>query len=305
MSRRSAVIRLILLYLFVSSIALLAWVSYEREPGVLTVAFLDIGQGDAIYIESPTGRQVLIDGGADRDVLAELSHAMPLFDRSLDVVISTHPDKDHIGGLPYVIERYRVAYILDPGLLGDTDTYEFYEEERTREIETSGAVYREARRGDVIDLGRGAYLRILFPDRDMDGVSDTNNASIVAQLVYGDTEVMLTGDAPKSVEEYVGMLDGSTPSTSSGQAGSPQAASLQSDILKAGHHGSRTSTGEGFVRAVAPQYAIISAGCDNFYGHPHKETVETLTKASSTILSTCEEGTIVFQSDGTTLTLRE
>ncbi len=287
MQRMKYFITLALLYLFVSSMALLFWHSYERAPNVLTVTFLDIGQGDAIYIESPTGKQVLIDGGIDRSVLADLSKVMPLFDRTLDVVIATHPDKDHIGGLPFVFSRYKVAHILDPGLTETTDTYEFYSEKVQEEMKGSYAIHQEARRGSVIDLGGGAELRILFPDRDMDGVTDTNNASVVAQLVYGETEVMLTGDAPKSVEEYVVMLDGTA---------------LQSDILKAGHHGSRTSSGQKFIDTVNPEYAIISAGCDNSYGHPHKETIETLTAASTTILTTCEEGTIVFTSDGTSFT---
>jgi competence protein ComEC len=282
MPRIAALIRLALLYLFISSVVILAWVSYEREPRALTVAFLDVGQGDAIYIESPTGRQVLIDGGANRGVLAELSRVMPPFDRSLDVVIATHPDKDHIGGLPYVLERYRVENILDTGLAGDTDTFAFYAERLRQEAQT-GVLYREVRRGDVIGLGAGAYLRILFPDRDMASTTDANNASIVAQLVYGETEVLLTGDAPKSVEEYLILLDGGT---------------LSSDILKASHHGSKTSSAEGFVAAVRPLYAIVSAGCDNSYGHPHQEVIATLTNASSTTLSTCEHGTIVFKSDG-------
>ncbi|MBP9772012.1 MAG: MBL fold metallo-hydrolase [Candidatus Pacebacteria bacterium] len=287
MQRIKSFIGLTLLYLFVSSMVLLFWYSYERAPNVLTVAFLDIGQGDAIYIESPTGKQVLIDGGIDRSILSKLARVMPLFDRSLDVVIGTHPDKDHIGGLPFVLSRYKVAHIFDPGLTETTDTYEFYSEKVQEEMKESYALYQEARRGTIVDLGGGAELRILFPDRDMNGVTDTNNASIVAQLIYGETEVMLTGDAPKSVEEYLVMLDG---------------AALQSDILKAGHHGSRTSSGENFITAVNPDYAILSFGCDNSYGHPHKETIETLTAASTTILSTCEEGTIVFISNGATLT---
>ena len=284
MSRTSAIIRLILLYLFVSSVVLLVWVSYEREPNVLTVAFLDVGQGDAIYIESPTGKQMLIDGGIDRGILSDLSRVMPFFDRSIDVVIGTHPDKDHIGGLSYVLSRYNVAHIIDPGLETEGETYDFYREMIGKE---AGVLYREARRGDVIDLGGGAILRILFPDRDMDDVTDDNNASIIAQLVYGETEVMLMGDAPKSVEDYLVLLDGET---------------LTSDILKAGHHGSRTSSGEAFVAMVDPAYAIISAGCDNSYGHPHEEVITTLTRASTTILSTCDEGTIAFTSDGQALT---
>lgn len=274
------------LYLLIASVCTFIWMAYERAPQRLSISFLDIGQGDSIFIQSPTGRQVLIDGGIDRRVLGKLSRAMPLFDRSIDVIINTHPDKDHLGGIPFVLSRYRVENILDPGVESEGETYAFYRDELAREV-TGGASYREVRRGDVVDLGAGAYIRILFPDRDMDGVSDDNNASVVAQLVYGDTEAMLTGDAPKSVEDYVVMLDGET---------------LASDILKAGHHGSRTSSGQPFIDAVDSDYAIISAGCDNTYGHPHEEVIERFEMASTTILSTCEEGTIVFTSDGKSFT---
>jgi len=286
-------LRLIVLYLIVASAVALAWMAYDMPEKKLTVAFLDIGQGDSIFIQSPTGRQVLIDGGIDRDVLAQLASVMPFFDRSIDVMIATHPDKDHIGGLPYVFEQYDIDVVLDPGLETDTEGYDFYADMRAHEKDV---VYHEARRGQVIDLGGGAYIRILYPDKDMDGAEDTNSASIVAQLVYGETEVMLTGDAPDETESYLVSIE--NPSTSSGQA------SLASDILKAGHHGSKTSTSQEFLDAVDPDYTIISAGKDNSYGHPHEEVVARLVAASTTILATFEEGTIVFESDGKSFTLR-
>ncbi len=276
-------LRLVVLYLIVASAVALAWMAYDMPEKKLTVAFLDIGQGDSIFIQSPTGRQVLIDGGIDRDVLAQLASVMPFFDRSIDVVIATHPDKDHIGGLPYVFEQYDIDVVLDPGLEADTEGYDFYADMRAQEKDV---VYQEARRGQVIDLGGGAYLRILYPDKDIDGV-ETNSASIVAQLVYGETEVMLTGDAPDETENYLVSTD----------------SHLTSDILKAGHHGSKTSTSQEFLDAVDPDYTIISAGKDNSYGHPHEEVIARLVTASTTILTTFEEGTIVFESDGKTLWL--
>ena len=277
-------LRLIVLYLVVASAVALAWMAYDMPEKKLTVAFLDIGQGDSIFIQSPTGRQVLIDGGIDRDVLAQLASVMPFFDRSIDVMIATHPDKDLMGGLPYVLEQYDIDVVLDPGLEADTEGYAFYSDMRAHEKDV---VYHEARRGQVIDLGGGAYLRILYPDKDMDGAEDTNSASIVAQLVYGKTEVMLTGDAPDETESYLVSID----------------THLKSDILKAGHHGSKTSTSQAFLDAVDPDYTIISAGKDNSYGHPHQEVTDRLIAASTTILTTFEEGTIVFESDGKTLRL--
>ncbi|MEK7579240.1 MAG: MBL fold metallo-hydrolase [Patescibacteria group bacterium] len=264
--------------IFVGTLFLIAYIFWHKTHDVLTVAFLDVGQGDAIFIESPSGWQVLIDGGPDRDVLSELSRVMPFYDRTIDVVINTHPDKDHIGGLPNVLRAYDVSLVLDPDVSSESATYAYYKDLVVEEK----AKYVAAHRGQVIDFGDGSYLRILFPDRDMNG-GPTNNASVIVQLVYGETEVILTGDAPKSVESYLVILDGEK---------------LKSDILKAGHHGSKTSSGEVFVHAVSPEYAVISAGKDNSYGHPHKEVIDTLTRASTTILGTHEEGTIVFSSDG-------
>lgn len=273
-------LRIIILYLVIASAAALVWMAYSAPDEKLTIAFLDVGQGDSIFIQSPTGRQVLIDGGVDRDVLASLAHVMPFFDRSIDVVIATHPDKDHIGGLPYVFQRYDVDVAIDPGLEVNTEGYDFYADTRDQEKDI---VYREARRGDVINLGGGAYIRVLFPDIDPAGM-ETNDASIVAQLVYGETEVMLTGDAPDETERKLVSID----------------SHLTSDILKAGHHGSKTSTSQEFIESVHPTYTIISAGKDNSYGHPHADVVARLIAASTTILTTFEEGTIVFESDGKT-----
>lgn len=280
--------QLTLLYIVIASSVALAWMAYEQVPTTagemapLVLAFLDVGQGDAIFIQSPTGTQVLIDGGINRDVLAELALVMPFFDHSLDVVIATHPDKDHIGGLPHVFERYQVAHIIDPGLEDTSDAYALYADR----LKAEGATYRTAERGDVIDLGGGAYLRVLFPDGAF-AAKDKNDASVIVQLVYGETEVLLTGDASDDIERQLIALD----------------AHLESDILKAGHHGSKTSTAQEFLDVVDPEYVVVSAGKDNSYGHPHDEVVERLVAASTTILVTFEEGTIVFESNGDVFTL--
>lgn len=260
-------------------------VSAEARGDVLTVAFLDVGQGDAIFIETPSGNQVLIDGGANAKVLEELGTVMPFYDRSLDLVIATHPDKDHIGGLPDVFAAYEVSSIIDPGIPSDTGTYGEY----VRHIQDEGGVYIQARRGQVIDLGDGVYIRILFPDRDVSGV-EANDGSVILQLVYGETEFLLTGDASKAIELYLLTLDGTT---------------LESDVLKAGHHGSDTSSAGVFVRTVDPEYAVISAGKDNRFGHPHQEVLDTLHEAETQIFRTYEKGTVVFESNGKSVLPKE
>jgi len=258
--------------------------SSAHSAPTLRVAFLDVGQGDAIFIESPTGSQMLIDGGFDRSVLRRLGEHMTLSDRTIDVVLATHPDADHIGGLISVLERYDVGHLFHAGVLADTPAYEAFESART----TSEAQSHVTQRDTIIDLGGGAYVRILFPDRMLTEHTETNQASAFAEVVYGDIEFLLTGDAPESIERYVLALEGE---------------SIESEVLKAGHHGSKTSSGEAFVAAVHPAYAVISAGKDNRYGHPHKEVLETFTAHDAAVLGTYERGDVLFETDGSSIWL--
>lgn len=250
----------------------------EYRQEILKISFLDVGQGDAIFIEAPNGNQVLIDGGSNRKVLKELGKVMPFYDRTIDAVIATHPDKDHIGGLIEVLKGYEVDIFMEPGVSSDTGAYQ----ELEKTIADKKLPKILARRGMSLNLGEGARLNILFPDRDTDDW-ETNTASIVAKLAYGDTSFLLTGDSPIAIEKYLSMIDGQN---------------LKSDVLKAGHHGSRTSTSESFASLVSPEYAVISAGKDNRYGHPHKEVLDIFEKIKTTILKTYEQGTISFISDG-------
>lgn len=249
---------------------------------VLTIAFLDVGQGDGVYIEAPNGNQVLIDGGATKKVLAELGTVISPHDRSIDVVMATHPDLDHIGGLVEVIDRFEVDLFIEPGVSAETAAYEALQEV----VEREGVERLLARRGMRLVLDHDVVLDILFPDRDLDGAS-ANDASIVARLSHGEVDVMLTGDAPRAVEAFLVALDG---------------ALLEAEVLKVGHHGSKTSTADEFLEAVSPHIAVISAGADNRYGHPHDVVVDRIIEAGVPVVSTAQEGTIVFQSDGMTLT---
>lgn len=255
-----------------------------HSRGVLTVSFLDVGQGDAIFIESPTGRQVLIDGGRDRSVLRELGSVMPLGDRSIDMIIPTHPDADHISGLIDALDRYDVGTVVESSVGGDTNLWRSFQ----HAVLAEGAEKVIAVRGQVIDLGGGAYLQILFPDRPVTNI-ETNTGSVVARLIYGDTSFLLTGDSPIAIEKYLIWLDGGA---------------LQSDVLKAGHHGSRTSSSKEFIDAVRPSFAVFSRGCGNTYGHPHDEVVALFASAAIPALDTCTDGRITFVSDGATLRLK-
>lgn len=278
MNRRHILFTLVGVLVFVNLVFLLLLVPRAHE---LRVSFLTVGQGDAILLQGPTGIDVLVDGGRDRSVLRELPRVMGVLDRSIDVVVATHPDADHISGLADVFGRYRVHYFLEPGVENDTSAA----------LRLADAVAKEpgieavlARRGQRLLLGGGAYADILYPNGDVSKL-ETNTGSIIMRVVYGETEFMLTGDSPLSIENWL----------------VAQKENLQSDVLKAGHHGSRTSTSDEFLDAVAPALVVVSAGKDNSYGHPHPEVLERGREAGARTLSTIENGTITLVSDGVTI----
>lgn len=259
------------------------WVSVYYLPNgeTLRVSFLNVGQGDSILIQGPTGETVLIDGGPDRSVLRELPKELGYFDRHIDLLVETHPDKDHIAGLVDVLERYDVSYFMQPGIPGTTAVYESLMEAVKNE---SGIHSFIARRGMRIHLGDGAYADVLYPDRDVSMV-ETNTGSIVLHVVYGKTSFMLTGDLPSTVEDYLVQLDADD-------------GNLASTVLKAGHHGSRTSTSDEWLASVHPDTVVISAGKGNSYGHPTKEVLDRIKNEGADILSTIDLGTIDLVSDG-------
>ena len=195
-----------------------------EERGILTVAFLDVGQGDAIFIESPTGKQILLDGGPDGSVLSRIGALLPFYDRSIDMLIVSNPDKDHFAGFIDVLKNYQVGNIMEPGTIPNTEIYKIFKEF----VREEGATSVLARRGMNIDLGGGAYLQILFPDRDVSGLS-TNDGSIVAKLVYGGTSFLLPGDTTQNIEKYLVGLDGSN---------------LDVDVLKLAHRSEERRVGK-------------------------------------------------------------
>lgn len=248
----------------------------------LTVSFLDVGQGDAIFIQTPSGRQILVDGGKGNAVLRELGKVMPFFDRSIDIVIATHPDADHVGGLIEVFKRYNVELFMRPGVTHDTPATE------SLFATLNGMQVEEilARRGQTINFGDGAYLTIFFPDRDVSEL-EPNDTSVIIKVGLGKHAFMLTGDSPKRIEEYLVSLDGEQ---------------LRSDVLKVGHHGSKTSSSELFIGYVNPEYGVLSRGCGNRYGHPHQEVLDTLKQFEVEVVDTCTDGRVTFVTNGETLT---
>ena len=252
----------------------------EGQNGKLLVSFLNIGQGDAIFIKAPNGAEALLDAGPGQIVLSELGKVMSFYDKSIDALIISNPDSDHIGGFLDVLKRYKVDYEVEPGTVSKSGTYKFLEDM----LDKKGVKKIIGKRGmDIIlDKENNIFIHILFPDKDVSSFS-TNDGSLVARLVYGNTSVLLQGDSPQKIEDYLLSLDSSE---------------LDSNIIKIGHHGSRTSSGIKYLEAVDPKYAVISVGKDNKYGHPHKETLDTLNNLKIPILRTDQIGRITFVSDG-------
>lgn len=258
----------------------------DNRGDILKIAFLDIGQGDAIYIEAPNGNQMLIDGGPPKKILSSLRKVMPFYDRSIDVILVSNPDTDHIGGFIDVVKNFKVEFMVEPGTKSVTAT----SAELDRVVIEKKIQKYVAERGQVIwlDKTHNIGFQTLFPDRDISGVL-INDGSIVGRLIYNNISIMFTGDSTDKIEHYLASIDGKK---------------LKSDVLKVGHHGSKTSTSEEFVGFVAPKYAVISSGKSNTYGHPHKETLDTLSKFDVDIFRTDKRGTIIMKTDGETLTIK-
>ncbi|MBI3634457.1 MAG: MBL fold metallo-hydrolase [Candidatus Yonathbacteria bacterium] len=265
----------------VINIFIWAIVARADRQGELLVAFLDVGQGDAIYIETPHGNQILIDGGSGAQVLRALGQIMPFYDRTLDLILATHPDQDHIGGFSDVMNRLNVDGVITTENTSGTSAYKAFE----KSILNKHPRRILARAGERIILDNDIVLEILFPDRNARGW-ETNTSSIVARLFYGKKSFLFTGDSPQEIERYLVNKKGGT---------------LHSTVLKLGHHGSRTSSSKIFLSAVDPEYAIISAGKNNKYGHPHKEVLTLLSELAIPFRSTAEQGTIIFRTKGAEL----
>ncbi len=258
----------------------LSW-GFTQPDGRLHVAFFDVGQGDATFIQTPSGRQILVDGGYYPSVLNDqLGQHMPFWDREIDLVVATHPDADHVSGLVGVFERYRVGQLITEGTgQGESEIFDAVLEAAN---ERDTPLHRAAA-GELIDLGDGVRLEVLHPGPEL--AEDRNENSVSLRLVYGRFSLLLTGDAEENAEKVM-LRNGR---------------SLQSLVFKAGHHGSRTSSTLPFLQAVQPQVVIISAGQENRFGHPHPETIERAQSVGATVLRTDELGTIEVVTDGQTM----
>ncbi len=245
------------------------------SSGILEVHFIDVGQGDAILIQTPE-QNVLIDGGDRGNTVVNYLNSKGV--NSLDLVIGTHPHADHLGGLINVFQTIPVKEVIDPAVVHTTKTFEDY----LTVIDEKEITFTEGRAGMTRDIGGGAKMEILHPTSP--STNHLNDASIVARVTFGKISFLFTGDAEQSSERQM---------LSSGKT-------LSSTILKVGHHGSRTSTTNSFLNAVKPEVGIIMCGANNRYGHPHGETLANLSAAGVKIYRTDVHGTIIITTDGQT-----
>jgi competence protein ComEC len=271
-------------------VAILVWsVALTTPDDKLHVSFLDVGQGDAILIQTPNGQDILIDGGPDpQKINLELSKKLPFWDRTIDLVICTQPHADHVTGLVEVIQRYKVKQALDPEVSYNSSIYQ----EWLSVVEDKGIEYNIARAGQEIDLGNGIEMEVLNPPEGLfeETSHDVDNNGVVLRLTWGKVSFLFTADIREEAEfELIG-----------------QRANLKSTVLKVAHHGSETSTTSQFLAAVDPEVAVISVGAENPFGHPSPEVMERLIDrlGEDNVYRTDEDGSIEFITDGEKLWLR-
>lgn len=247
----------------------------------LSVLFIDVGQADSALIYLSTGETMLIDAGESSGADAILEELDERRIMDIDILVATHPHADHIGGMLTLIEHYDIGQVLMPDMEAQSAVYK----NLMNAINSRGIPVIEAYAGYEFSLG-SARCTVVSPDADAD--KDANNESAVIFLDYYDSEFLFTGDMEKWAENEVLSAH----------------YYVDADVLKVAHHGSSTGSSQAFLDAVTPEYAVISCGRDNEYGHPHRETLERLKAAGAQIYRTDEAGDILFLTDGQTLTVQ-
>jgi competence protein ComEC len=258
-------------------VASAGFIALPQPRHTLDVTMLDVGQGDAILIETPSGQDILVDGGPGAAVTRELGDEMPWLDRSIDLVVVTHPQADHAMGLLDVLDRYDVGRVIAGPYDGDS----FVARALIDAARDEGAAYDRVTAGTTIDLGDGIVLEVLAPAADAPASSNPNNDALVVRLVWRDVSFLLASDIEAPAERALV------------ERGAP----LRSTVLKVAHHGSATSSMRSFLDAVQPEVALISAGTDNRYGHPAPDVIDRLDDYAATY-TTASDGAIHLRTDG-------
>lgn len=239
----------------------------------LKVHFLDVGQGDSIFIELPTNETILIDASIKEASNKIINYLREEKVSKIDYVFATHPHSDHIGGMSAVIKAFDIGQIYMPKAVTTTKTYE----NLLLTIKDKNLKIKTAKAGNTIIDTDDLKLVVLAPNQD--SYESLNNYSIVLKLTYKEKSFLFTGDAETLSEKEI-------------------TGDVEADVLKVGHHGSRTSTSQAFLNKVNPSYAVISVGLNNDYKHPHQEVIDRLEKKNIKIYRTDQNGDIMFTTDG-------
>lgn len=271
-------IYLILITLFLLG-GLFFYESSRFNDGKLHLVVCDVGQGDGILIKTPNGSDILVDGGPDDSILSCLTNNMPFWDRTIEAIILTHPDADHISGVVNVIERYNVTHLFTQSNPGKTLIYKRFKQA----LEESSITPKFVSKGDRIGFKDGTYFNVLWPESTVP-VNKQNPAlnefSVITVLNYGEFQALLTGDAGSKVMDKISALAGDI------------------DVLKVPHHGSKTGMSDYFLSEIKPSLAIISVGAKNSYGHPTKVALDLLNTHNIQYLRTDIQGEIEIISNG-------
>ncbi len=257
---------------------------YKNADGGLAVHFIDVGQGDSEFIQLPNGETMLIDAGESDAGETVVSYLQSLSVSTINYVVATHPHSDHIGGLPDVFDAFDIEKIFMPDAVSDSYIFETLLDK----IEAEGCETVQAANGVIAVDDKENKLLAEFIAPVSDEYENLNNYSAVLRLEYNENSFLFMGDAESPVEKEIlknGISD--------------------IDVLKVGHHGSKTSSSTEFVNTVLPSYAVFEVGQGNSYGHPHKEVLERYEKLGADILRTDEMGTIIISSDGRNLTVNK
>lgn len=258
------------------------YISFDKQKadftgdGNLNVFYIDVGQGDCEFIEFPDGRTMLIDAGEHdaADTIIDFLNSRGI--SKLDYIVPTHPHSDHIGGMQYVLREFDLGTVYLPDAANETVTYD----RMLDAIEDGNAKVKEAKAGVSIISEDGLNVDIIAPNST--GYEELNDYSAVVKITYGNTAFLFMGDAEKLSEDEI-------------------RADVSCDVVKVGHHGSKTSSSTSFVNRTKADYAVVSVGAGNEYGLPKAEVLNRWKKSGAEVLRTDEEGTIGFTSDGNTV----
>jgi competence protein ComEC len=259
-----------------------------NSPHYLKVDFLDVGQGDSAFIQTPEDQHILIDGGPDISALGKLSSLMPFWDKSIDLVILTHPESDHMQGLLDILKTYKADYILWSGVKKNAAEYDAWINilEKQKKM---GAKIIIADAGQEIKAGN-VLIYTLYPLESLEGKdmkNTSNDTCVVSKLIFGSNSFLFTGDISSAAEKEM---------VNSGE-------NISSDVLKVAHHGSKYSTSDLFLENAKPKIAVISVGAKNTYGHPTPEVLQRLEKFGIKVERTDVNGDVDFVSDGNKIKL--